>query len=208
MVAGNVSRGAPKSAGGVTVLSDGDDARTWSQRYKANLEKLASGDLVQVVEVVRDLAGQEARSGLSAGRSACWPRRALSCSRRADAPRILSSLSPRPWRLRVSAPTTAHAERRMRRSPQARRCINIRLVARRSRDWRGRSTVRRSSDNRAPTRRYLGAAIASWLGCFACPFWVLLLAARHHLVISGQVGRAAGVPVALLAGQELIQVPL
>jgi RNA polymerase-interacting CarD/CdnL/TRCF family regulator len=52
---------------GVTVLSDGDDARTWSQRYKANLEKLASGDLVQVVEVVRDLAGREASYGLSAG---------------------------------------------------------------------------------------------------------------------------------------------
>ena len=51
---------------GVTVLSD-DDGRTWSQRYKANLEKLASGDLVQVVEVVRDLAGREASRGLSAG---------------------------------------------------------------------------------------------------------------------------------------------
>ena len=51
---------------GVTVLI-GDDGRTWSQRYKANLEKLASGDLVQVVEVVRDLAGREASRGLSAG---------------------------------------------------------------------------------------------------------------------------------------------
>jgi hypothetical protein len=51
---------------GVTVL-DGEDARDWSQRYKANLEKLASGDLVQVVEVVRDLAGREASRGLSAG---------------------------------------------------------------------------------------------------------------------------------------------
>ena len=52
---------------GVTVLSGGDDGRTWSQRYKANLEKLASGDLVQVVEMVRDLAGREASRGLSAG---------------------------------------------------------------------------------------------------------------------------------------------
>jgi len=52
---------------GVTVLSSGDDERNWSQRYKANLEKLASGDLVQVVEVVRDLAGREASLGLSAG---------------------------------------------------------------------------------------------------------------------------------------------
>jgi len=52
---------------GVTMFSGGDDGRTWSQRYKANLEKLASGDLVQVVEVVRDLADREASRGLSAG---------------------------------------------------------------------------------------------------------------------------------------------
>jgi len=51
----------------VTVLSGGGDERNWSQRYKANLEKLASGDLAQVVEVVRDLTGREASRGLSAG---------------------------------------------------------------------------------------------------------------------------------------------
>jgi len=51
---------------GVTVLGGGDE-RDWSQRYKANLEKLASGDLIQVVEVVRDLAGREASRGPSAG---------------------------------------------------------------------------------------------------------------------------------------------
>ena len=50
---------------GVTVLG-GEDGRDWSQRYKANLEKLASGDLVQVVEVVRDLARREASRGLTA----------------------------------------------------------------------------------------------------------------------------------------------
>ena len=49
------------------MFSGGDDGRNWSQRYKANLEKLASGDLVQVVEVVRDLAAREASRGLSAG---------------------------------------------------------------------------------------------------------------------------------------------
>ena len=49
------------------MLGGGEDERTWSQCHKANLEKLASGDLVQVVEVVRDLAGREASRGLSAG---------------------------------------------------------------------------------------------------------------------------------------------
>jgi len=48
------------------VSSSGGDSLNWSQRYKANLEKLASGNLVQVVEVVRDLAGREASRGLSA----------------------------------------------------------------------------------------------------------------------------------------------
>ena len=38
----------------------------WSRRYKANLEKLASGDLVRIVEVVRDLTERDASRGLSA----------------------------------------------------------------------------------------------------------------------------------------------
>jgi CarD family transcriptional regulator len=44
-----------------------DDERDWSQRYKANLAKLESGDLIQIVEVVRELAGRDASRGLSAG---------------------------------------------------------------------------------------------------------------------------------------------
>jgi len=51
---------------GCAIVSSGGDSLNWSQRYKANLEKLASGNLVQVVEVVRDLAGREASRGLSA----------------------------------------------------------------------------------------------------------------------------------------------
>jgi CarD family transcriptional regulator len=49
------------------VLSGGGDERNWSQRYKANQEKLASGDLIRVVEVVRDLTERDASRGLSAG---------------------------------------------------------------------------------------------------------------------------------------------
>jgi RNA polymerase-interacting CarD/CdnL/TRCF family regulator len=49
---------------GVDVLSGGES--NWSRRYKANLEKLASGDLGQVVQVVRDLAERDASWGLSA----------------------------------------------------------------------------------------------------------------------------------------------
>ena len=46
------------------MLSGGES--NWSRRYKANLEKLGSGDLVQVVQVVRDLAERDASRGLSA----------------------------------------------------------------------------------------------------------------------------------------------
>jgi CarD family transcriptional regulator len=49
------------------VLSDGSGESNWSRRYKANQEKLASGDLAQVFDVVRDLAERDARRGLSAG---------------------------------------------------------------------------------------------------------------------------------------------
>ena len=45
-----------------------EDPTNWSRRYKANLEKLASGDVIKVSEVVRDLwrRDQEVKS-LSAG---------------------------------------------------------------------------------------------------------------------------------------------
>ena len=52
--------------GSVNVVSCGDDECNWSHRYKANLEKLESGDLVQALEVVRDLAVREASRGLYA----------------------------------------------------------------------------------------------------------------------------------------------
>lgn len=63
-----VSGSLPESfkIGCAIVSSSGGESLNWSQRYKANLEKLASGDLAQVIEVVRDLAGREASRGLSA----------------------------------------------------------------------------------------------------------------------------------------------
>lgn len=39
----------------------------WSRRYKTNLAKLASGDIFQVAEVVRNLSCREKEKGLSAG---------------------------------------------------------------------------------------------------------------------------------------------
>lgn len=39
----------------------------WSRRYKANGEKLTSGDIKRVAEVVRDLTRRNADRGLSAG---------------------------------------------------------------------------------------------------------------------------------------------
>lgn len=39
----------------------------WSRRFKTHVEKLRSGDIYQVAEVVRNLARREADKGLSAG---------------------------------------------------------------------------------------------------------------------------------------------
>lgn len=44
-----------------------EEPTNWSRRFKANGEKLASGDVLKVAEVVRDLTRRDADRGLSAG---------------------------------------------------------------------------------------------------------------------------------------------
>jgi CarD family transcriptional regulator len=44
-----------------------EEPTNWSRRYKANVEKLASGDVIKVAEVVRDLFRRDLDRGLSAG---------------------------------------------------------------------------------------------------------------------------------------------
>ena len=44
-----------------------EEPTNWSRRYKANRDKLASGDVNKVAEVVRDLWRRDQERGLSAG---------------------------------------------------------------------------------------------------------------------------------------------
>ena len=44
-----------------------EEPTNWSRRYKANQEKIASGDVIRVAEVVRDLSRRDTDRGLSAG---------------------------------------------------------------------------------------------------------------------------------------------
>jgi CarD family transcriptional regulator len=44
-----------------------DEPTNWSRRYKANVEKLATGDVLKVSEVVRDLWRRDQDRALSAG---------------------------------------------------------------------------------------------------------------------------------------------
>ena len=44
-----------------------EEPANWSRRYKANVEKLQSGDVIKVAEVVRDLWRREPDRGLSTG---------------------------------------------------------------------------------------------------------------------------------------------
>ena len=52
-----------------SILRDPDveEPSNWSRRYKANVEKLHSGNVLKVAEVVRDLWRRERDRGLSAG---------------------------------------------------------------------------------------------------------------------------------------------
>lgn len=51
----------------VLRMPHAEEPTNWSRRYKANLEKLASGDVIKVSEVVRDLWRRDKDRGLSAG---------------------------------------------------------------------------------------------------------------------------------------------
>ncbi len=44
-----------------------EEPTNWSRRYKANMEKLHSGNVIKVAEVVRDLWRRDKTRGLSAG---------------------------------------------------------------------------------------------------------------------------------------------
>ena len=44
-----------------------EEPTNWSRRYKSNQEKLSSGDVIKVSEVVRDLWRRDQDKGLSAG---------------------------------------------------------------------------------------------------------------------------------------------
>lgn len=52
---------------GVLRETDVEEAGNWSRRYKANQERLTSGDVNKVAEVVRDLWRRDQDRGLSAG---------------------------------------------------------------------------------------------------------------------------------------------
>ena len=52
---------------GILRAEHTEEPTNWSRRYKANLEKLHSGDVMKVAEVVRDLWRRERERGLSAG---------------------------------------------------------------------------------------------------------------------------------------------
>jgi len=73
-----------------------EEPTNWSRRYKANLEKLASGDVNKVAEVVRDLWRRDRERGLPRARSGCWPRHGRSWSASSRWPRRPTRTRPRP----------------------------------------------------------------------------------------------------------------
>ena len=51
----------------VLMEQNTEEPTNWSRRYKANVEKIATGDIVRVAEVVRDLSRRDNEKGLSVG---------------------------------------------------------------------------------------------------------------------------------------------
>jgi CarD family transcriptional regulator len=51
----------------VLEAAKGKMSSNWNHRYRANLEKIRSGDIMEVAEVVRNLARRDQEKGLSAG---------------------------------------------------------------------------------------------------------------------------------------------
>lgn len=51
------------------LLSTGqsDMSESWNKRYRDNMEKLKTGDIVEIAQVVRDLEIRDRKKGLSAG---------------------------------------------------------------------------------------------------------------------------------------------
>lgn len=57
-------------AGVMTVLRDDEDTKynlNWNHRYRANLDKIRTGNVYSVAEVVRSLMRQDLKKGLSSG---------------------------------------------------------------------------------------------------------------------------------------------
>ncbi len=62
-----VSKNEVKKVLNVLKEDESTMAANWSRRFKNNIEKLRSGDIYQVAEVVRNLSIREREKGLSAG---------------------------------------------------------------------------------------------------------------------------------------------
>ena len=62
-----VSKNEVKKVLKVLTEDETSVAANWSRRFKNNIEKLRSGDIYQVAEVVRNLSIRERERGLSAG---------------------------------------------------------------------------------------------------------------------------------------------
>ena len=92
-----------------------EEPTNWSRRYKANLEKLASGDVNKVAEVVRDLWRREKDRGLSAGEKRMLAKARQNPGQRARARRGHrrggGGVAPRPGARFLTPPTTVSSRR-------------------------------------------------------------------------------------------------
>ena len=62
-----VSKAQVKEVLAILQTTESKPPKNWSRRFKANYERLKSGDIFQIAEAVRNLANYDLDNGLSAG---------------------------------------------------------------------------------------------------------------------------------------------
>lgn len=62
-----IDRDGVRKVMGILSQQSSNMSTNWNRRYRANLEKIKSGDIYEVAEVVRNLVNRDREKGLSSG---------------------------------------------------------------------------------------------------------------------------------------------
>lgn len=70
-VRGIIDKSAAEKVFGVLEANETEMSMNWNKRYRDNMEKMKSGDIYEVADVVRNLSFKQKEKGLSTGERKC-----------------------------------------------------------------------------------------------------------------------------------------